>query len=229
MENKSKEQKLVNQSQEHRGVPSSESKATSALNADYSPCPDLRCNDHLGAMPIPQCVTAVAWAEKVVELETIAEAARDFMWDGENWEAYEQAKQSNSVAWPPEFLLLAQAVEKTYGAVPLDEPCKLCDAKTVATHDPDCPENPVYDSLEQSTASGTMSRPWRAEVGERLSDGSDCWVIDSEDGSVAEMACPKDVEQATAELIVAAVNAYSLTACAAPQEGLGDGDKSSRS
>lgn len=45
----------------------------------------------------------------------IAEAARDFIWEPENWEAYQDSKESNSVAWPPEFLLLAQAVEREFG------------------------------------------------------------------------------------------------------------------
>lgn len=80
------------------------------------------------------------------EFQAIAEAARDFIWEPENWEAYELSKRSNSVAWPPEFLLLAQAVEKKYGAMPLGEPCEICHAKTVAAHDPDCPNNAVWDS-----------------------------------------------------------------------------------
>lgn len=95
--------------------------ARDAERDDYSPCPDPRCNDHLGAMPIPQCVTAVAWAEKVTELEVIAEAARDFIWEPENWEAYMDSKGSDSVAWPPEFLLMAQAVGKKYGPMPIDD------------------------------------------------------------------------------------------------------------
>lgn len=53
-----------------------------------------------------------------------------------------------------------------------------------------------------------MPRPWTAEVGDRLSDGGDCWVIDSEIGSVAEMQCGIDREGQTAKLIVAAVNSY---------------------
>ena len=57
--------------------------------------------------------------------------------------------------------------------------------------------------------------PWRAEVGERLSDGSDCWVIDSEENSIAEMMCPADVEEANAKLIVRAVNAHDALVDAA--------------
>lgn len=119
---------------------------------DDQPCPDPRCNEMLGAMPIPQCVTAVRWAEDSMSLQTVAEAARDFMWEPENSESYESSKTSNSVAWPPEFLLLGQAVEKKYGAMPLDDPCNMCGAKTVATHDPDCADNPVYDSLDAAKA-----------------------------------------------------------------------------
>lgn len=51
----------------------------------------------------------------------VAEAARDFIWEPENWEAYQDSKESNSVAWPPEFLLLAQAVEEKYGPMPIDD------------------------------------------------------------------------------------------------------------
>lgn len=29
---------------------------------ENQPCPDPRCNDHLGASPMPQCVTAVYWS-----------------------------------------------------------------------------------------------------------------------------------------------------------------------
>jgi hypothetical protein len=85
------------------------------------PCPDSRCNDHFGAMPIPQCVTAVKWAEDSQSLQVVAEAARDFVWEPENWEAYQDSKDSDSVAWPPEFLLMAQAVEKKYGPMPVEE------------------------------------------------------------------------------------------------------------
>jgi hypothetical protein len=88
---------------------------------DDQPCPDPRCNDRLGSMPMPQCVAAVAWAEESDALRQIAEAARDFIWEPENWEAYQDSKDSNSVAWPPEFLLMAQAVEKKYGAMPVDD------------------------------------------------------------------------------------------------------------
>jgi len=34
---------------------------------------------------------------------------------------YQDSKTSDSVAWPPEFLLLAQAVEKKFGPMPIEE------------------------------------------------------------------------------------------------------------
>lgn len=52
---------------------------------------------------------------------TISELARDFVWEPEQWEAYTDSKTSNSVAWPPEWLLLCQAVEKRYGTPPTGE------------------------------------------------------------------------------------------------------------
>lgn len=61
---------------QNQAVPRIESQATVALDADYAPCPDPRCNDHLGAMPIPQCVTAVAWAEEAAK---VAEALRSVL------------------------------------------------------------------------------------------------------------------------------------------------------
>lgn len=54
-------------------------------------------------------------------INKVAEAARDFIWEPENWEAYQDSKESNSAAWPPEFLLLAQAVEETYGPMLTDD------------------------------------------------------------------------------------------------------------
>jgi hypothetical protein len=60
--------------------------------------------------------------ESTIEgLQKIAEAGRDFVWEPENWEAYQDSKGSTSIAWPPEFLLLAQAVEKVYGPMPVDD------------------------------------------------------------------------------------------------------------
>lgn len=52
---------------------------------------------------------------------SIAQLARDFIWDPENWEAFQESKDSNSVAWPPEFLLLAQAIERCFGARPVED------------------------------------------------------------------------------------------------------------
>jgi hypothetical protein len=157
----------------HRGVPRAEIETHSTLNDNES----MSIEEHLRmietwAQPpkpnqeafmaqraIPFHVAAVR--DSLAGVVLVAEAARNFMWDGENWEAYEESKRSNSVAWPPEFLLLAQAVEVEYGAIPLDGPCKLCGAKTVATHDSDCPENPVYDSLGQPSTSDVLASPDR--------------------------------------------------------------------
>lgn len=50
--------------------------------------------------------------------------------------------------------------------------------------------------------------PWTADIGDRLSDGSDCWEINSPTESIAEMMCPKDIEKANAEFIVRCVNAH---------------------
>lgn len=46
------------------------------LDADQ-PCPDPRCNDNLGAMPIPQCVSAVRWAERSMEAESVLKEMAD--------------------------------------------------------------------------------------------------------------------------------------------------------
>lgn len=42
---------------------------------DDQPCPDPRCNNHLGASPMPQCVTAVYWSE---ELMGVVDVLRQF-------------------------------------------------------------------------------------------------------------------------------------------------------
>lgn len=52
---------------------------------------------------------------------TIEELAREFVWEPENWEGYEELKKSTSFAVPPEFMALAQAVEKKYGPMPIDK------------------------------------------------------------------------------------------------------------
>ena len=63
--------------------------------------------------------------KQIAELEghstSVSEAARDFIWEPENWEAYQDSKESNSAAWPPEFLLLAQAVEREFGPMPVGD------------------------------------------------------------------------------------------------------------
>jgi hypothetical protein len=63
--------------------------------------------------------------KQIAELEgesaTLSEAARDFILEPENWEAYQDSKDSNSVAWPPEFLMLARAVEREFGPMPVED------------------------------------------------------------------------------------------------------------
>lgn len=58
-----------------------------------------------------------------LRLRAVTAAARDFIWEPENWEAYQDSKESNSAAWSPEFLLLAQAVENRYGPMPTSPEC----------------------------------------------------------------------------------------------------------
>ena len=58
------------------------------------------------------------------------------------------------------------------------------------------------------TEQGVMPLPYIASYGERLSDGSECRVIDCEQGSVAEMMCPKDAEDATARFLAHASNRH---------------------
>lgn len=50
-----------------------------------------------------------------IEFQEVAEAARDFIWEGEAWESYQDSLKSNSLSWPPEFLLLAEAVARKFG------------------------------------------------------------------------------------------------------------------
>lgn len=50
--------------------------------------------------------------------------------------------------------------------------------------------------------------PWLAEIGDRLDDGGDCWVVNSEEGSIAEVQCPADDAEAVARLIAAAPALY---------------------
>jgi hypothetical protein len=76
-------------------------------------------------LPIPTNEESVAWAEEALELEAVAVAARNLIWESENWESYEDSKKSNSVAWPPEFLLLAEAVVRKCGP-PDAESVKSC-------------------------------------------------------------------------------------------------------
>lgn len=64
----------------------------------------------------------------------------------------------------------------------------------------------VIMAQQQEPKKQIMPLPYEAEIGDRLSDDGDCWVINCEQGSVAEMQCPADVEEATARFIVRAVN-----------------------
>jgi hypothetical protein len=57
-----------------------------------------------------------AMKRKREALARIAELARDFIHEGENWEAFMDSKGPNSASWPPEFILLAEAVEAHFGA-----------------------------------------------------------------------------------------------------------------
>lgn len=50
--------------------------------------------------------------------------------------------------------------------------------------------------------------PWKPEVGERLADGGDCWAVDCEEGSIAEVQCPADDAEEVARLIAAAPALY---------------------
>jgi hypothetical protein len=52
--------------------------------------------------------------------------------------------------------------------------------------------------------------PWRAELGDRLSDGESCWVVDSELGSICEIQSPLDAEEANAHLIAASPALYEV-------------------
>jgi hypothetical protein len=54
-------------------------------------------------------------AESNMNLNVIAEKAREFVFEPETWEGYEDLKTSNSAAIPPEFMALCEAVEDRYG------------------------------------------------------------------------------------------------------------------
>ncbi len=68
--------------------------------------------------------------------------------------------------------------------------------------------------------------PWRAELGDRLSDGESCWVVDSELGSICEIQSPLDAEEANAHLIAASPALYEAAdnALAYLETTLGDCD-----
>jgi|ERR1051326_1136726 hypothetical protein len=45
----------------------------------------------------------------------VADAARDFIWEQDTWECYVDSQHSTSADWPPEFVLLGDAVTEHYG------------------------------------------------------------------------------------------------------------------
>jgi hypothetical protein len=85
--------------------------------------------------------------DELESLKAVANAARDFIHEGENWEAYIDSKDSNSVAWPPEFLLLAQAVEKKFG-LPVQKKEEFDDKRN--PHSDFCPGDACDSSNDQS-------------------------------------------------------------------------------
>jgi hypothetical protein len=54
-------------------------------------------------------------ANSNIALNVIAEKAREFVFEPETWEGYEDLKTSNSAAIPPEFMALCEAIEDRYG------------------------------------------------------------------------------------------------------------------
>lgn len=73
--------------------------------------------------------------------DRIAELARDFVWEPENYESYERCKGTSSFSLPVEWFELCAAIEEKYGAMPLEEPCD-CGAKTYTDHTPGCADKP---------------------------------------------------------------------------------------
>jgi len=57
----------------------------------------------------------LTFGEALSKVSELAELARAFVHEPENWEGFERSKNSNSVAWPPEWLLLCEAVEDLFG------------------------------------------------------------------------------------------------------------------
>lgn len=55
------------------------------------------------------------------DLRGIAEAAREMVWESQNWENYQDCKGTNSAALPPEWFELCARVEDEFGAPPIDD------------------------------------------------------------------------------------------------------------
>lgn len=85
--------------------------------------------------------------DECADLERIVKLARDHVWEPENWESFERCKGTRSFSLPVEWFELCEAIEKKFGAMPLDEPC-ACGAKTIADHAPDCDEKPTWEGDE---------------------------------------------------------------------------------
>lgn len=59
------------------------------------------------------------------KLRVLATAAKEFMFEPENWENYEMLQTSNSAAVPPEFMNLGEAVEELFGKPVYEEPTAI--------------------------------------------------------------------------------------------------------
>lgn len=81
----------------------------------------MRQNESLKTRLLAACIERNEARQGLNALQKITAAARALVWESENWEAYQDSKESNSAAWQPEFLLLAQAVEEKYGPMPVDD------------------------------------------------------------------------------------------------------------
>ena len=59
--------------------------------------------------------------ERLYNLLKLSEAARDFIWEPENWEAFQDLKKSISVDIPVNFMQIGYKVEKVYGGPPKED------------------------------------------------------------------------------------------------------------
>lgn len=87
--------------------------------ADFVPIKEIyfRENTHL-LLDTAMRYFLTGWVHASVKygaLITIAKFAKEFMWQPENWENYDDLKTSNSASLPAEFCLLGDAVEKAFG------------------------------------------------------------------------------------------------------------------